>query len=508
MVIRVMTWPPRDPLTLNQQGRAAWWWIALALLAAAFVLRAAHFWNPINGLDEEYYVLVGDRMLHGAIPYVDLWDRKPWGLFALFASIERLGGAGMLAPKVAGTLFAAATAFLVARFAARYAPRWAAVLSGLFYLLMLHQLQGGEPQSPVFYNLLITGSYLLAIDTRPALEKPADRRRVLIAMLLAGLAIQLKTNAVFEGAPLGAWLVWRMIRAGVAWRRILALATPMALLALAPTLAVMAGYAAIGHFDAWWFANVRSLLLKHGTLAGALPRLRDMACAALPLLLLAAIGIWRGGNGRWRRDRPVLLLWIGAALLDAVALGGFWTHYALPLAVPASILAANAFAQPRWAGWLFALFGLYPAIDAIVLDPVAARDDARIAAATTAAIPADVPTRCLFIYEGPVIYYQLTHACLVTRYAFTDHLRSAAEAPALGENAALALRAALRRAPGTILTLDHVGQSANADSNHTNDAILADDLAKHYHRVARFPHTHLLRGREWLVVWRRNAIAA
>ena len=484
--------------------RRGWWSVALLLLLAAFALRAAQFWNPINGPDEQYYFLVGDRMLHGAIPYVDLWDRKPWGLFALFAGLRLLGGEGMLITKIAATLFAGATAFVITRLAERFAPLSAAILAGLFYLLMLHQLWGGDPQAPVFYNLWIACAVWLVIDTGAALDTSGDRRRVLVAMLLSGLAIQLKTNAAFEGGALGAWLVWRMIGAGAPVARTATMAVSMALLGLAPTLAVMAGYATIGHFDAWWFANVRSQLLKQGTLvAAARLRLWEFVCVIAPLIVVAGIGSLRGAGAAWRQDRALLLLWCLAGVIDALMLGGFWGRYAIPLAVPASIVAANAFALPRWGRLAFATVSLFPAIDSTVLDTIAARDDAQIAAQTAAAIPADVATRCLFIYEGPVIYYHLRHACLVSRYVFPDHLRSSAEAPAIGQDAATALRAALAHAPGTILTLDG---SEWTERNRTNDAIMAAELAANYHRIARFPHIHNLRGREWVVVWRRNGL--
>ncbi|MGI8366235.1 hypothetical protein ACRYSN_13930, partial [Sphingomonas paucimobilis] len=93
--------------------------LALFLLLVAVLLRAHDFGNPVIHVDEQYYLLVGDRMLHGAWPYIDLWDRKPVGLFALFAAMRLLPGDGILAYQLTATLFAAATAFLIARGAAR-----------------------------------------------------------------------------------------------------------------------------------------------------------------------------------------------------------------------------------------------------------------------------------------------------------------------------------------------------------------------------------------------------
>ena len=477
-----------------------WWAIGLLLLGIAVALRSAQFGNAINGLDEQNNLLVGDRMLHGAVPDGDLWDRKPWGLFALFAGIRLLGGDGVVQAQLVATLFAAATALVVSAIARRTLPRTPAILAGIFYLVALQSLWGGTTQTPVFYNLPVAIAAWLALRTAPDLTGRRDMVRAFGAMLLCGLAIQIKTNAVFEGAAVGLWLLWRMRRAGAPLARIAAAAAGFALLGLLPTLAVAAGYAATGHFQAWWFAGYQSQLLKHGT-AGpvALLRLREMAGLLGPVAAIAALGATR--IKPWRDEHILLAAWAVTGLIDALALGGFWPHYALPFAVPAAILAGHAFAAPRWGKIAFVVLIAYPCIDALLLDRITAADERRIAIATLAAIPADTPTRCLFIYEGPVIYYHLTHACLVTRYAFTDHLRSSAEADALGQDSHAALREALAKRPGTILTLD---PSLWTESNTENDRIIAATLARDYVRIAKLPHRHYSAGREAIIVWRRR----
>jgi hypothetical protein len=115
---------------------------AIILLAVALALRAADFGNPLEGLDEQYYLLVGDRLLHGAIPYVDIWDRKPFGLFALFAAIRLLGGTGIIQSQIVAAIFAAATAMIVVSIARRYVARLPALLGGIVYLLGLQILWG------------------------------------------------------------------------------------------------------------------------------------------------------------------------------------------------------------------------------------------------------------------------------------------------------------------------------------------------------------------------------
>ena len=93
--------------------------MAVVLAAVALALRAWDFGNPVIHVNEQYYLLVGDRMLHGAVPYLDIWDREPIGLFALYAAMRLLPGNGVLAYQLVATLFASATAYIVWRAALR-----------------------------------------------------------------------------------------------------------------------------------------------------------------------------------------------------------------------------------------------------------------------------------------------------------------------------------------------------------------------------------------------------
>ncbi len=57
----------------------------LILLAVAILARALTFGNPVVHVDEEFYFFTGHSMWQGAWPFVDVWDRKPVGLFLLYA---------------------------------------------------------------------------------------------------------------------------------------------------------------------------------------------------------------------------------------------------------------------------------------------------------------------------------------------------------------------------------------------------------------------------------------
>ncbi|MEG3180790.1 hypothetical protein [Sphingomonas sp. LT1P40] len=478
--------------------------VAAILLTVAIVLRAPQFGNPIAGLDEQYYLLVGTRIWDGAIPYVDLWDRKPAGLFGLFALIAALPGNGIVAAQIVATLFAAATAFTVALIARRWAGWVPATMVGIFYLAGLNELWGETTQTPVFYNLPLALAALLTLSA-PDPTEPAQRRRAIAAMLHAGVAIQLKTNAVFEGAFFGIWLLvqaWHSTRSPVAVARV---AMPLLIAGATPTLIAITIFAALGHFDAWWQANILSVLAKGASQdAAAFAHLRDTLVLTAPIVLLALLGLWSRTKRFtvWPPETAFLLGWCAIAIIDLIAIGGYFPHYALPLLLAASPLIAHAFAIRRVGPILFVLAMLWPLAHAAINLRIAATDRAN-AATVLAALPADVSTQCLYIHEGPVAYYQLTDACLATRYAFTAHLSSSRESRSLGVDPQTELSAIAARRPGTILTLSG---STWIDRNLTAEATLLSAIRPHYRPVACLPHHHHEPDAR-LVVWRRNDLA-
>src|SRR5690349_4238038 len=52
------------------------------------------------GRDQGIYAVVADGLLHGKLPYRDLWDFKPPGIFFVYALAQALFGKSMLAPRL------------------------------------------------------------------------------------------------------------------------------------------------------------------------------------------------------------------------------------------------------------------------------------------------------------------------------------------------------------------------------------------------------------------------
>ena len=445
--------------------------MALAVLALLTVLiRARYFGNPLIEVDEQFYLLAGDRLLHGTIPYVDLWDRKPVGLFLLYAAIRTLGGAGIVQYQVVAALFAAATAIVIACLARRVASPAAAWLAGLLYVPALALSGGQGGQTPVFYNLLVALAVwivlALAAPARRALPSAsAVRWRGAGAMLLVGLALQIKYSAVFEGVFLGLALIWCGWRAAPRPLPRMVDAALWIAAALLPTALAWSWYAAHGYGDAFVYANFTSILRRD---AQATPEeLGDLGRILLrlvPWAVAVVAGILLPGPAPERAARRFLLLWLAAALLGFALFGTFFNHYALPLLPPLAIAAAPGFARRQpWGGIVAALVSLalfipYP-LDARKYER--RHGDAAYAGRLVAAIEPRLHGRCLYVFYGEPILYHLTGSCLPTRWAFPFHLSLRREAAALGVDPLAETRRILDTRPPVVVDRINTDEDVN-----------------------------------------------
>jgi hypothetical protein len=453
------------------------------LLAAAFVLRAPQFGNPVAGFDEQLYLLIGERMWQGAIPYLDLWDRKPPGLFVLFAAMSAFGN-GLIVSQLIATLFAAATAWIVYRLALARTGTLPALLAALTYLGFLRQLAGQTTQTPVFYNLFLAIAALVLLRVATTPRGPAAIRWGAVAMLLCGLAIQLKPTAAVEGAWFGLFLLGVHLRAGATLPGLAVRAGIYLLAGLAPSLVAAACYAALGAFDAFWFANVQSIFLRQESFnAAAAEQFLVTVIRGSPVLAAGLAGLVLAIRGPASPSTVLLLGWTGVAAAEFLALGSFWPHYLLPLLLPLSVLAAHLFARGGVGLAIFALVSGPPLVAALTRDRATSEMETRTAHAIAAAIPTAVRDQCLFVYEGFTALYSLTQACPVTRFVFTDHLRSSRDGPALGVDPHAELARALDRRPLVIVVLENSSWKMRSPAN---DRLIAATLMRDYRRSASF----------------------
>ncbi len=451
---------------------AAAWPYAL-IIFVAFASRAVWFGDPAADTDEQLYSLIGAHMLQGQLPFVDLWDRKPFGLFALFAFAHAIGGPGPIAYQLLAASFVSVGGWLVFALARPLTDRITATGAGVLYTLLAYAYAAFSAQSEVFFIPITLGMVLLLRD------HPGDSRRAIVAMLLGGLALQVKYTVAPQCVFLGCVALWPHRRDTLP--RLAVRAAGYALLGLLPTLAVGALYAALGHFSEFFYANFVSIFERLPLDSGRFDPRFLKACA--PLALLAAGGVYaatRLNPPKQPQHYRLIAGWSLSVLAGIFMTSSVYIHYFAAFA-PAAVLLAlpllDVCARARWAPLAIVL----AASTALLNVPMHSRDtrEERAGAKRLAAMLAPhvgAHRDCLLVFDGPTALYRMTGSCLPGRYVYPDHLNNALEEPALGTSQVGEVARILAARPGAIVTAD---RSVTLQSRATS-ALVAHAIARGY----------------------------
>ena len=407
------------------------------LLIAAVAVRALTFGNPVVHVDEEFYFVTAQQMLHGAVPFVDVWDRKPVGLFLIYLLPAAFGvPAGIWVYQAMALAAVVGTALLIARLAEKAGWGRGALTVALLYIFLINFGDGQGGQAPVFYNLLMAWAFLLVVP-RPD-DQTGDRRRIhrgTLAMLIVGTAMQVKYSVVFEAMFLGLWLMWREMTLGTSMAHVLRRGCLWASAVWLPTFIAWAVFILIGHGDAWFYANFGSIVDRLSDPPDVLLRafLKIALILGVPLIVS---GLSRHVPVKAPSEHPVRALffgWLIASVIGLLVFGSWFNHYALPVMVPASLCCAGYLGSTefgrKWLGPAMLLAacggGEYTAWSAKWH-----RGNAEQLEALADAIGRG--SGCMYVYSGNAILYSYTDRCTVTPWIFPSHLSRERENGALG----------------------------------------------------------------------------
>ena len=184
-----------DPRSSVQSKKIAL--LAALVLAFTVALMRIPVWGFVSDgyTDEQLYALIGHEMNKGLWPYVDLWDRKPVGLFLIFAFADLLPMPAPQNYQLVGGVFTFGGAFLLYLIARRVANQLTAVGAGVLFILGLFYFGSASGQSEVFHvPLMIAMVWLLSdIDSDNYLP------RAMGAMAIGGIADAAAVAVLLDG---------------------------------------------------------------------------------------------------------------------------------------------------------------------------------------------------------------------------------------------------------------------------------------------------------------------
>jgi uncharacterized membrane protein len=319
--------------------------VAIPVYVASCAVPDGGLFRAARFRDVHVYQGYAEKLLHGALPYRDLFVEYPPGAFAVFLPPTAFGaGHYNAAFKALMALCGALTIVLVALVLAELGASRRRIGVAVALLALAPVALG-----PISLNTYDAWPALLTVLALWLLL----RRHDLLAFAVLGLAISAKVYPLVL-VPLAAWLVWR--HAGA---RRTAIALGVLVVVAAAVVAPFAAYAPHGVFESFRSQATRGLQVE--------------SFGASLLLVLDRLGLYdaevvrtTGVAGRNLAGGAADAVAAGLLVLEAVAVATVWALYArardarqlLPAAFAAAVAGFLAFTKvfsPQYLVWLLPL---------------------------------------------------------------------------------------------------------------------------------------------------------
>ncbi len=292
------------------------------------------------GRDQSIYALVGEGVLHGRMPYRDLWDFKPPGIFLIYALAQGVFGRGMAAVRVVEALGLLGMVFGFMRLAETFFERPRAGLMGGALATLIHaELDFWHTGQPEVFGGFLTVAALVLMST------PVNPQKSVWLWLavgaLFGLAFLFKPPLGGGAIVCAAYLAKRERQRNRSGARALLVLLVVGVGAVLPILACGAWFGGRGAWPAlhWTLAEFTPGYTALGWQSREAPKMlyyaleeaffRFSALAAAGVIAMAAMTPIHSRE----REGSFLVLGVIAVQLAGVALQGkfFAYHYAASL---------------------------------------------------------------------------------------------------------------------------------------------------------------------------------
>jgi hypothetical protein len=343
----------------SQRARAAM--IFALLLVIAFLTRFPFFFPDVINWDESTFILVGQSMVDGHLPYVGLYDLKPPLLFAFFAAVIAVAGKSVAAIRFAGMMCVGTVAYFTYDVGRRVWNARVGGIAGILYVVAAAVVAGGRAQATMSEIVALVP---LMASLVVLLRNPGVTWSLFAAGCLLSIAGLVRSNLVVVAVGIAIWVVLSRPQRSAMDRARDVLAygiggVSVLLLAALP-------FALVDKIGTFWNAvfvapviysssqsGPATTLATQGLNALGLPTAALNADNALGLIiwLTGTIGIvmavsdCRSTTGEVRSRHWPLFTYTFAVLLSIVVGGAAYSHYLIQLLPFFAVYAASVYSR-------------------------------------------------------------------------------------------------------------------------------------------------------------------
>jgi 4-amino-4-deoxy-L-arabinose transferase-like glycosyltransferase len=326
--------------------------VVLAAVCALPILLYLPLLHEPLARDEGFYAAVGQRILHGDLPYRDAFDNKPPIVFGWYALSFLIFGEHVWAPRLVAAVLVSLTTLLVYVQGRLLFSGREALLAALAFALSIGVATFGTNANTEYFMLAPLVGGLVTFTLGHQTGRP---QWFLLSGFLNGMAIMTKEVSLFNLGFLVLWTLYPAWR-GELTRRHLAVVGLLFLGCSLAVILIVLPFVALGAFTDFWDAAVVYTLHYVGDRSAA-ERVTDLMTLGLfpfvyagPWIALTILGfvyLLQGGKDRWCW---LLTGWLAAGVISIIWLGRLYPHYYVNLLPAFSLMVPLGvrFVRNRW----------------------------------------------------------------------------------------------------------------------------------------------------------------
>ncbi|GGA18215.1 glycosyltransferase family 39 protein [Okeania sp. KiyG1] len=348
--------------------------IFLAFLLLSFFLRFWTLFVSVLDKDESIYILGADSLLNGNLPYIEIWDNKPPGIFILFSLTMLILGKSIVSIRILSIIATTFTSYFLYSIGVIIDKKQGekiGLLAGALYAIFSLHNDGAAANAEILFAPLVTGAFLLLFQNRKL-----SNIKVFWIGLILGIGMQIKYLVVMDvlGLILLGSLFWKeegrrkkeeaesrkeKINLQNNFQTIdifknlsfslfkfyIILGTGLIL----PAVIIAVIYQFSGYFDEYIYAtltaNSKYVAMLNFSWSDLLSRLRKQVLGNILLwlcLFWSPVYLFVFARGKLKQERNLIYLfvWLSCAFLAVLLSKRFYNHYFLQLLPPLCLISS------------------------------------------------------------------------------------------------------------------------------------------------------------------------
>lgn len=335
------------------------WLIAVCLLLTSILVRFPYYFIDVINWDESTFILMGQSLLDGHLPYTELWDLKPPLAFVAFAFFIMVLGKSILAIRIAGTICVFLTSWFIYLIGKEIGDRSVGFLAGILTIFAMSLIRGGQATLTEHLACVLLVGGLAWLTTRTMTPGVL----LLGGLLLTGATL-VRLNLAYVVLGVGIWLVYHKLKhQKVTGRGIFAYCFgSFSLLFLTYLPYLLTGDGLI------WF---NSVVLAPLSYANSVEQMRTGSkILGACLIYLTVSQLWQRTSSKKQQEFSLLQLLLFATVISILRGGEFHNHYYIQLAPTLALTIALFWGRlPSQTGRLI-IVGLAAAILLAIAQPI------------------------------------------------------------------------------------------------------------------------------------------